>query len=228
MIRTLTLIAATVIFSASAMAEQAQITVVGHGSISAVPDMANITLGVTSQGKTASDALAQNSEVMNSVIAALKKGQIDAKDIQTNNLNLQPIWNHRQNDGDAPKIEGYRASNNLAVRVLALDKLGEILDVVIKAGANNFNSLQFDLNDRSAVTDQARIGAIKDARSKAELYATAAGVELGAVLEISEILAQVTPGSMRMAEAMSASAVPVSEGTLDVTSSVKMIFALGN
>jgi uncharacterized protein YggE len=227
MIRTLTLIATSVFFGAVALAEQAQITVIGQGRITVVPDMANVTLGVTSQGATASDALTQNSEITNGVIVALKNAQIDRKDIQTNNLNLQPIWNNRQNNGEAPKIEGYRASNNLSVRVQQLDKLGEVLDVVTKTGANNFNGLKFDLKDRKSVMDQARVGAIQDARAKATLYAKAAGVSLGDVIEISEILAQSAPQNVRMAEAMSASAVPVSEGTLDVTASVKVVFALG-
>lgn len=227
MIRTLTLIATSVFFGAVALAEQAQITVIGQGRITVVPDMANVTLGVTSQGETASDALTQNSEIMNGVIVALKNAQIDRKDIQTNNLKLQPIWNNRQNNGEAPKIEGYCASNNLSVRVQQLDKLGEVLDVVTETGANNFNGLRFDLKDRKSVTDQAHIGAIQDARAKATLYAKAAGVRLGDVIEISETLAQSAPQNVRMAEAMSASAVPISEGTLDVTASVKVVFALG-
>jgi uncharacterized protein YggE len=215
-------------FAAVAVAEQARITVIGQGQISVVPDMAIITMGVTTQGKTAADALDENSALMNGVIAALKGADIVDKDIQTTNLNLQPIWNHRQNNGEAPKIEGYRAMNNLTVHVRELDDLGAILDVVTKTGANNFNGLQFDITDRKGATDKARIAAIQDARAKAELYATAAGVTLGGVTEISEILTQSAPRNMRMAEAMSASAVPISEGTLDVNASVKVIYALGN
>jgi uncharacterized protein YggE len=228
MMRTLTISLISIFLAAAAMAEQAQITVIGQGRINVVPDMANITMGVTSQGKTASDALSENSNIMNGVIGALKEAKIDAKDIQTTGLNLQPIWNHRQNNGEAPKIEGYRAMNNLAVHVRDLNELGAILDVVTKTGANNFNGLQFDVKDREAVTNDARVAAIHNAREKAELYAFAAGVSLGEVLDISEILAQSAPRNMRMAEAMSASAVPISEGTLDVNASVKVIFALGD
>ena len=228
MMRSLSLSLIAMFFAAVAVAEQAHITVIGQGQISVVPDMANINMGVTTQGKTASDALDENSALMSDVIAALKEADIAEKDIQTADLNLQPIWNHRQNNGQAPKIEGYRAMNNLTVHVRELDDLGAILDVVTKTGANNFNGLKFDITDRKGATDQARIRAIQDARAKAELYATAAGVRLGEVIEISEILAQTAPRNMRMAEAMSTSAVPVSEGTLDVNASVKVIFALGN
>jgi uncharacterized protein YggE len=228
MIRSLTLSLFAIFFAVVAEAEQAHVTVIGQGQISVVPDMANITMGVTTQGKTASDALDENSVLMSGVIAALKGADIAGKDIQTTNLNLQPIWNHRQNNGEAPKIEGYRAMNNLTVHVRELDDLGAILDIVTKTGANNFNGLQFDITDRKGAMDKARITAILDARAKAELYATAAGVTLGDVIEISEILAQSAPRNMRMAEAMSASAVPVSEGTLDVNASVKVIYTLGN
>ena len=228
MIRILTLSFVSMFLSAAVVAEQAHITVIGQGRISAVPDMANITMGVTTQGETASDALGENSDLMNGVIAALTNANVAGQDIQTTQLNLQPIWNHRQNNGEAPKIEGYRAMNNLTVHVRDLDELGVILDVVTKTGANSFNGLQFDLKDRENATNQARTAAIKDARTKAKLYANAAGVSLGGVLEISEILAQSAPRNMRMAEAMSAGAVPISEGTLDVTASIKVIFALGN
>lgn len=226
--RSLTLSLFAMFFAAVAVAEQAQITVIGQGQIKVAPDMANITMGVTIQGKTASNALDKNSALMTEVIAALKGADIADKDIQTTNLNLQPIWNHRQNNGQAPKVEGYRGMNNVTVHVRELDDLGAILDVVTKTGASNFNGLQFDITDRKEATDQARIHAIQDARAKAELYATAAGVTLGDVVEISEILVQTAPRNMRIAEAMSASAVPVSEGTLDVDASVKVIFALGN
>ena len=102
------------------------------------------------------------------------------------------------------------------------------MDVVTKTGANGFNGLQFDLKDRENATNEARSAAIKDARAKAELYAAAAGVTLGDVLEISEILAQSAPRNIRMAEAMSERAVPISEGTLDVTASIKVVFSLRN
>ena len=228
MLRILTLSFVSMFFAAAGIAEQAHITVIGQGRVSVVPDMTRITMGVTTQGQTASDALDENSDVMNAVIAALKAADIAKKDIQTTDLNLQPIWNHRQNNGEAPKIEGYRAMNNLTVHVRALDDLGAVLDVVTKTGANGFNGLQFDLKDRENATNEARSAAIKDARAKAELYAAAAGVTLGDVLEISEILAQSAPRNIRMAEAMSERAVPISEGTLDVTASIKVVFSLRN
>lgn len=211
-----------------ALAKDAFISVRGMGVVSATPDIASITMGVVTQGETAKSAMAENAAIMASVLKTLTEAHVESKDIRTSDINLNPQWNHRQNDGKPPVITGYQATNNVNVRVLDIDNLGAILDQISQTGANNFHGIQFDLQDRKPVLDQARVEAVHDARAKAELYADAAGVRLGKILEISESTVNARPRNMRMAEAMSASAVPVSQGTMEITAQISIVFALAD
>lgn len=216
----------TVLIGAGAHADTPQIAVTGNGVVSAIPDMASITMGVTTQGKTAKDAMSANSEIMGKVLETLEQANIKAKDIQTTHINLSPVWDRRNNDGTPPKITSYQANNTVSVQVLELDTLGTVLDAISKTGANNFQGIAFGIQDRKPLIDQARIAAVQDARAKAELYAKAAGVTVGDVVEISENTARIEPRNLRMAEAMSANSVPISEGTLDITANINIIYAL--
>jgi uncharacterized protein YggE len=216
------------LFATGVFANDAIISVTGNGQVSVVPDMATITMGVTTQGETAQGAMADNSAIMSGILETLKQEEIATKDVQTTDINLSPVWNRQQNNGLPPEISGYQASNNVTVVVRDLEKLGSVLDRISKTGANNFHGIQFDLIDRKPALDQARVNAVNDARAKAELYATAAGVNLGKVMEISESMVSASPRGMRMAEAMSASMVPVSQGSMEISAQISIVFALGD
>ncbi len=202
------------------------LTVQGRGEVAAVPDMATLTLGAQSQGKTAQEALRKTSAATAEILEVLKSADIAETDIQTRDLSLNPIWdNRRYEDNRPPKVVGFNSSNTVVVRVRDLDRLGDILDQVVESGANTFRGLQFGLQDPVPVADAARIEAVSDAQRKAALYAQAAGVELGNVLSISESQDSVAPVAMRMAEA-SMAAVPIASGEVSTRAQVTMVFAL--
>jgi len=190
-----------------------------------VPDMATITLGVTQQTRSAGEALAEISRVSSAIFARLAAAGIDARDMQTSNLNLHPLYADQSNrPGQPPRIIGYQASNMITIRVLELEKLGGILDQVAQDGANTFDGLQFGIVDPDPLTDKARIAAVKDAIARATLLADSAGVSLGAVLSISD---QSDGGAMPvMAFSRSMEAMPVAGGELSVSASVSMVFAI--
>lgn len=200
-----------------------KITVTGQGMVPASPDMATIMLGVTSQSKTAQTAMADNSAAVAAILAQLKAAGIEDRDVQTSGLSLNPQFDYNQSaDGKLPEILGYVASNNVTVRVRALDGLGPVLDRVIQQGANTFNGLTFGLASPEPVLDEARKLAVADARRKAELYAAAAGVRLGPVLTIAENGGYSEPQPMfRMAaDSASGGAVPVASGEIGITATV--------
>lgn len=206
--------------------ELSKITVVGQGSVSAVPDMATISLGVLTLGKTASQALSENSTAMQNVFNALEENRLDKKDIQTSQLTLNPQWDRRNNNGHQPKIIGYQAINNVSVRVRDLDNLGMVLDQLSKVGANNMNGISFGLQETESSLNDARRDAVKVAREKAELYAQAAGVTLGKIISINESTGSSPRPSMRMAEAAMMDSVPIAEGTLTISAMVTLVFAI--
>lgn len=204
----------------------AQITVTGEGQVEASPDMATMTLGVTTEGTTPAEAMAANSAQLSAVLDRLKAAGTAEGDLQTTGLSLNPNW-QQDATGNAPRIVGYVATNMLTVRIRALDTLGGVLDAAIGQGANTFNGVSFGLADPTPAMNEARRRAVADAMARAELLANAAGVALGPVLSITEGAPGGWPAPMfRMNEAAS-SPVPVAAGQVNTQASVTMVFAIG-
>lgn len=200
----------------------ATISVSGEGRVATSPDMAMISLGVTTFGDTAALAMATNSEELAKVLANLTAAGIEAKDIQTTGLMLNPNWSY-DSSGGAGTINGYTAMNMVNVRVRALDGLGGVLDAAVKDGANTLNGLTFGVADPQPLNDEARKLAVADAKRRASLLAEAAGVTLGPILSISESSGYTEPSPMFRADASSApGAVPVQGGEIAMTVSVSM------
>lgn len=222
------LVAALVAAAAGlARAQERQIVVTGSGFAEAAPDMAVITLGVTEQAAQARAAMQASSESAGRILARLEEMGVAARDIQTGNLSLRPVWRNRGGQDGPPEITGYVASNRLNVRVRDLERLGAVLDAVLGDGANDFGGLRFSVAEPSAMENAARAGAVADAMEKASQLAAAAGIALGPVQSISEQLDGPRP-QLRMAEmAMADAAVPVAPGEVSVSVSVTMVFAIG-
>lgn len=173
-------------------AGSALLTVTAQGESTQVPDMASYSAGVSTQGATAGEALSANSTQMQRVIAALKQAGIADKDIQTSNLNLNPVYAQpkRLPDGnyeDGPqRIVGYQATNTVSVRQRKLQDMGKVIDALVKAGANQVNGPNFMLSDPDTAQDEARTAAMKAARARAALYARASGLRVARIVSISE------------------------------------------
>ena len=190
-----------------------------HGEVRAAPDMATITLGVMTEGKTAAEAMAANAQRMSAVVASLRKAGIAEKDIQTSNLNLNPQYRYAQNE--APVLIGYQASNQVSVRVLDLKKLGAAVDATVDAGANQVHGISFGLLDPTGAENAAREAAVKALAAKADLYARATGHRISRLVSLSEGGGYVAPPPMPMLEmaaarGMAKDSTPVQGGELAV------------
>lgn len=206
------------------------ITIEGRGEVTAAPDMAQINSGVTTQGETAREALDANTAAMAELIAELKASGIEARDIQTSGFAVNPNYvysDERDANGYSlpPKINGYQVSNTVTVTIRALDTLGAVLDKSVTIGANTVNGVTFGVADPSELFNEARKAAFADARTKAELYATAAGGRLDDIESISETQGFNSPQPVAMysmrAEAASAD-VPVEGGELTFSINVNV------
>lgn len=204
--------------------EAGTITVTGSASVTVVPDLATLTLGVTTMGATAAEALSANSVAVQAVMDRLAAAGIDPRDIQTSNLALNPNYSSYDSN-QMPQIQNYTASNQVTVTIRKLDQTGAVLDAAVRDGANTLGGLSFGLADSRPSEDAARKAAVADARARAELLTEAAGVHLGAILSISEGGAEPVPQPMYRMD-MAAAPVPVSGGTLDVAASVTVVWAL--
>lgn len=216
-----------VAFPVAALAEAAlpQISVTGEGRVDAVPDMATVSLGVTTEGATAAEAMAANSAAVQAVLDRLAAAGIAARDVQTTGLSLNPLWSSYDN-GQKQRIEGYAAANMVTVRVRALDALGGVLDAAVSDGANTLNGLSFGLADPAPALKEARARAVADARERAEVLAGAAGVKLGRLLSITEGgFGGGGPLPMYRAEAAMAP-VPVAAGEVAMTVTATLVWEI--
>lgn len=205
------------------------LSVSAFGEVKAAPDMATISLGVQTHAPTAAQAMADNASRMNQVVAALKKGGIEAKDIQTSGLNLNAEYAYEQNK--PPRLTGYQASNQVTVTVNDLARLGPALDAVVAAGANQVNGVSFGLKNPGAAEDQARLKAVQALQAKAQLYAGATGHRVLRLVNLSEGGGYSPPVPVPMFRrgavlAQAAEATPVEPGQIGVRVDVSATYEL--
>jgi uncharacterized protein YggE len=200
------------------------VSVSATGSVVAVPDTAYITAGVLTEADTARDALTRNNGATAKLIDGLKAAGIAPKDIQTSQLNVSPRYTQPR-DGRPATVSGYTVSNQVRITVRDVKRLGEILDQAITLGANQMHGIAFEVSGAEQLKDDARKAAMQNARRRAELYATAAGAQLGQVLRISEDVRDVA-GPMLQKGRVAMGAVPVEAGTQSLEVEVHVTYAL--
>lgn len=222
------LAATTLLFAPSAAAGEADrpsqrsLSVSAIGSVAAEPDTARIQAGVVSEADTAKEAIARNGATMIKVMEGLKAAGIAARDMQTSALQVEPRYTQAK-DGRAATISGYRVVNQLRLTVGNVKMLGEILDQAIQLGANQVSGISLDVANAETLKDEARKQAIANARRRAELYAAAAGVELGQVMQIAEGAGEARPP---MAPRALAASAPIEAGVHMLSVEVHVTYAL--
>lgn len=203
------------------------VTVTASAVVSATPDEATIQTGVSAEASTAREALSKNSTAMAKVIAELKSAGVEAKDIQTTQFNVEPVYVYPK-EGQPPQVTGYRAHNMVSVLVRNLDKLGDVLDQLVSAGANQMNGISFDVSQAETLKDAARKQAMANALRRAKLYGEAAGAQVGEIVQIQEDVSFPGPRPMvfKQARAAMADSVPVERGSQDLEARVTATWRL--
>ncbi|HVF95216.1 MAG TPA: SIMPL domain-containing protein [Sphingomonas sp.] len=158
--------------------------VTAEGRTTRVPDLATIRAGVVAQAPTAAGALADNAARMTRVLAALRRAGVAARDVATSTVGLAPQYRYGENV--PPVITGYQATNGVTIRFRDVGKSGSILDALVAQGANQIDGPELSIDRADAALDEARGDAIKRARARAELYATAAGMKVSRMISIAE------------------------------------------
>ena len=199
-------------------------TVTGEATVSVAPDVATISIGVSSQGRTAHEASDANSKQMAAVLKAIRNSGIADRDIHTSQLSLQPQYDSSK--PGPPRLMGFRVTNQVTIKIRDIDRMPAILDRAIAAGANEMSGIEFVVSEQSKLLDQARDEAIADARRKAELYVKAAGGKLGPVVAITEEGATPPPRPLAAMRA-AAGAVPVVPGERELRAAVTVSYELG-
>ena len=203
---------------------QTRITVGGDAIVQAQPDTAILTVAVVTQGKRAIDAQQENATKTDAVVRALKAAAGTGAEVKTSGYSLQPMRVYRENQ--PPTITGYEARNTVTVTMSELAKLGNVIDAVGQAGANDITGISFTLRQDRPARDRALQEATQEAMSKAKVIAQALGGRVVMVAEVMEEGFQRPPQPVYQAEAFMAKrdvSTPIEIGALDVTSRVQLV-----
>ena len=167
----------------AALADGTKLSVTGNGTVLVESDLAIVTVGVQ---ETSKDVLEAQSTV-NEKIAAIKQALLDAgveeSEINTDSINIYANYDYSDN---TEVIVGYTARNSLSVRTTDMDNVGSLIDAAFVAGANTLDNVQFTVQDDTQAREQALTMAVEDARRKADVLASAAGLQVASIERISE------------------------------------------
>lgn len=203
------------------------LSVTATGSVYLVPDVVDIDLGVQTRSASVGNAVSNNNRLAAAVMAALTGQGIAASDIQTTYFSVSPQQTF-DNTGAPTGAVMYWVDNTVHVRLRQPDKLGDVLQAAIAAGANSVLGVSYSVSDPSQAQIEARQKAMEQAQARAHLLASAAGVTLGDPLTISTSVGLPAPRTTAAgaAEAPATSGVPVSLGSLEVQAQVTLTYAL--
>ncbi|MFP3853197.1 MAG: SIMPL domain-containing protein, partial [Anaerolineales bacterium] len=203
--------------------------VTGTGRARGEPDLATLNVGVNIADESISEAVEESNRTIAEITAAIQEHGVEPADIQTTNFG---IWAEEQWDpetGQRLPDRLYRVDSTVQINVREVDRVGEILEASIQAGANNIYGLTFGLQDSSDLVAKAREAAIADAEAKAASIAEALGLELGQVVTVVDITGDfVSPvfESAAMGVGGGAGEPPISEGAMSVSASVQISFEI--
>ena len=202
------------------------LSVSAQGETTAVPDQAQITLGVTVQAPTAGAAFQTDAAQMGKVMAALAAAGVAERDVRTSQLSLSPQYAYHQNE--PPQLTGYQATNEVTVTVRDIRRLGPVVDAASAAGANQVQGISFVLKDRAAADEAARQAAVAALDAKAQSYARAAGYRIARLITLSEGGSPVVvqPRIYAQASMSAAAPTPVASGEATVRISVSGLYEM--
>jgi uncharacterized protein YggE len=211
---------------------QPTVNVSGEGRVSAKPDMAIVSAGVSARGSSVAEAMDQANQAIDRVRASLQANGIAERDIQTSSISVSPQYSRSTGPDAPPQIVGYQASQQLQIRIRDINAIGKVIDDAAAAGGDLFtlSGLRFTIADPTSLQSQAREQAMAKARAKAEELARLGGLTLGSPIAINEGAEPPTPVLIaRSTEFAAPAAAPaptgVSAGELEIVVTVQVSYA---
>ncbi|SDZ86964.1 SIMPL domain-containing protein [Microbulbifer marinus] len=202
------------------------VSISASGEASKAPDIARISAGVVTEAEDSEKAMRDNAEQMDKLLKAIKKAGIDDKDVQTSGISLSPRYDYQQ--GRKPQITGYMARNTVSIKVREMEKLGDVLDDLAAAGANQINGPSLEIGEPEPVMAEARKQALEKAQARAEDYAKSLDMKVRRIVSVSESGNVGIPRPMMRAEmaAKDSAGTPVAPGETTLTVNLDLVFEL--
>lgn len=202
------------------------ITVSAQGTVTAAPDVAYITVGITTQEADMQKAQDSNATIMNAISTALKSAGLTDEDIKTTQYNAYPIYDYTSGTN---KIVSYEVNNQVELTIKDINRVGEYIDIAVNNGANTTNSISFGILDEQSIYNDALKLAVETAKAKADTLATAGGVKIIGTMQMTENsmggdvireYAQAAPTDM------ASGSTPISTGDMDIKASVTVVYEI--
>jgi len=209
----------------SPMRDRGTIVVSGTGRVSIQPDTADLRLGVSVARPTVEAARTEAGRTMDAILAAVDTAGVPRSDVRTAMLSVQPRYDY--SDGRAPALTGYEIANIVEVTVRDLGALGGVVDGTLGAGVTSLDGLTFRVADPAPAEREARVRAMAEARSRADVLAESAGLTIEGVAEVVEGSPPRPPIPFPKAERMAMAAdvsTPVQAGELEVSVTVTVTY----
>lgn len=206
---------------ASGSAARPGITSRGIGTVTGIPDTLTVVLGVQTRGPSAKGALDDNNARATALIEVLKSRGVAPADLQTSQLSISPTY-----DNTSGRINGYEVSNQVTATLHDIAAAGGLIDAAGEAAGDAVRVQQvgFSIDDDSAARAQARADAVRRAQTQAQQMADAAGVGLGPLLSITEVVSTPpTPSLPYSVQAADTASVPIEPGTQELTVMVEVV-----
>lgn len=160
------------------------ITITGEGKVTAIPDIATVNVGLSTENKVVADAQTQNSVKFNKILSDLQNLGVKAEDIQTTDYSINPVYDYKPDTGQT--LRDYQVTQSVTVKIRDLTKISDVLSLAGQNGANNVSGINFTIDDPEKLKQQAREEALRNAQMKAAALAQIAGASLGKITSFSE------------------------------------------
>ncbi len=202
------------------------ISVSAQGKVTAQPDVAYVTVGVTTQNKDMQEAQDNNAQTMNAMTEALKSAGLTEDDIKTTQYNAYPIYDYSSGTN---KIVNYEVNNQVELTIKDITRVGEYIDIAVNNGANMTNAISFGILDQQAIYNDALKLAVEAAKAKADTLAAAGGVKIVGILQMAEnssgggIVREYPEAAMDEGKSGS---TPISSGNLDIEANVTVVYEI--
>jgi uncharacterized protein len=210
------------------------LSLTGTASTMVKPDKVTVSLGVETTNKTADAALAANSKIMNKVIDVLKAAGVKDNETSTSSFSISPNYNYSQQSSTASRITGFTVSNTIQIESTNINNTSKWIDAAIAAGANTVDRIDFALSDKKLEETKNSLikQAMQDARAKADIVASAAGVKVAGIrsINLNELAIQPPLAPIPLAKqslaASEARPTPIISGQEKITTNIGIIFLI--
>lgn len=203
------------------------ITVPGEGRVGVRADLAELRVGIALTEETVQGARTAGAVALQGVLSRLRTLGIKSADIQTSIISMTPAYDYSSNR-NPPRLVGYALTNTVSVTIRDLERVGDVIDGALTSGATTLDNVTFRVANPKPAQRQARELAVADARARAETLAAAAGVQIGAVVSISEGGAATPFAPYAAVRSMAAQdeSTPVEAGTNEISVAVTVTFTI--